>query len=279
MAKTRKIQIQRRPRLTRPREGFTLIELLVVIAIIAILAALLLPALSKAKQKTQGIMCLSNMKQLTLAWILYADDHQGRLPPNANGGSARGWVDGWLDFQPNNTDNTNTVFLTNSKLGPYSNRSIGIYKCPADAYTCTIRNVQLPRVRSLSMNGFIEGGQYRDPSGGATWYPNYYRYDKMSDIVNPPPSKLFVFVDEHPDSINDGWMITDVTNPRNWTDLPAHYHNGACGFSFADGHAEIKKWLDSGTFVPVLKQGRNGFPTTQTRDTTWVIERASAKRF
>src|SRR2546426_1044648 len=100
------------------------------------------------------------------------------------------------------------------------------------------------RVRSNSMNGFVEGGLYHDPSGGSSWYQAYRRYEKMSDIVDPSPSKLWVFVDEHPDSINDGWMITNVTDPNNWTDLPASYHNGACGFCFADSHAEIHKWME-----------------------------------
>jgi len=100
----------------------------------------------------------------------------------------------------------------------------------------------------------------------------------MSDIKNPTPSKLWVFVDEHPDSINDGWTIMGVTDPNNWVDLPASYHNGACGFGFADGHSEIKKWLDKSTVVPVKQSQYNGFvAATGTRDTTWIIERSSAK--
>jgi prepilin-type processing-associated H-X9-DG protein len=234
--------------------------------------------LAKAKQKAQGIMCLNNMKQLTLAWILYSDDFQGKLPPNANGSGSRGWVDGWLSFDANNTDNTNILFLTTlSKLGPYS-QNFGVYKCPADKYPCRMFGQEVARVRSVSMNGFVEGGYYNNASGGSTWYPAYNRYDKMSDIVNPPPTKLWVFVDEHPDSINDGWLITSVDAPHVWTDLPASYHNGACGFSFADGHAEIKKWLDSTTVVPVQKVSRNGWRVIPTRDTTWVIERSTALR-
>jgi len=256
--------------------GFTLIELLVVIAIIAILAAILLPVLSKAKTKAQGVYCMGNQKQLTLAWVMYAEDNREQLPPNANGGSKGGWVDGWEDFNPSNRDNTNTIYLTNAKIGPYT-KNIGIYKCPADVYLCTENGAKMPRVRSVSMNGFIEGGFYNDPADRSTWYPKWYCYNKMTDIRMPPPTKLWVFVDEHPDSINDGWLITAVEDPNNWTDLPASYHNGACGFGFADGHSEIKKWQERSTLAPVTQRQFNGFPAPNSRDIKWMIERSSAR--
>jgi len=260
---------------SRRRTGaFTLIELLVVIAIIAILAALLLPALAKAKQKAEGISCLNNTKQLALAWITYASDFNERLVYNkpSNGTDTNNWVAGQMSW---GTDQqiTNLNLLRTAALSPYTAKNVGVYKCPADRVPCPLG----PRSRSVSMNTFVGPQDDKGTPINSAWK----QFIKMSDFRNP--SGIFVFLDEHPDSINDGWFVfcnaADPAERTVWSDLPASYHNGAGGFSFADGHSEIQKWRAASTKRAVLKNA-NDFPIpvgTDKRDIEWVAQRTTTK--
>ena len=254
------------------KRGFTLIELLVVIAIIAILAAMLLPALSKSKLRAQSIVCMSNGKQLGLSWVMYADDSAGKLA------NAFDWVPGWLDYG-GSTDNTNIQNLVNGLLGPYL-KNVGVYKCPGDL-SMSMGKRGLPRVRSISMNQMIRTW----PDGHST-SPPWRIYGKSSDVVTPGPALLWVIIDENPDSVNDAAYAVkmDLAGPAStWQDGPGTSHGGACGFNFADGHSEIKKWKDGrSTSKIMLPTYLYGFPFGVTQpnnlDIKWLQDRTSARK-
>jgi len=261
--------------------GFTLIELLVVIAIIAILAGMLLPALGKAKTKAQGIQCMNNTRQMRLAWRLYVDDNLDRVVPSF--GYPGTWIEGNLDFNGGNRSNWDVnQDIVRSPLWKYCGKSAGIWKCPADQSTVKNQGTVYPRVRSISMSGWFKStdvGGFSDATA-----PSHYRiYERATDLTDPGPSQTWLFMDEREDSINDGEMIVGMygypDNPGRHTivDYPASYHNRAAGIAFADGHSEIKRWLDPRT-TPILKRGALlslNTPTPKNPDCFWLMERTT----
>ncbi len=268
-------------------------ELLTVVAIIAILSALLLPALSNARTRAEGMSCLNNTRQLVQAWQFYAEDHGGLLPYNLsmNGSSFRtniNWVNNVMTWDLS-SDNTNPATITGASLGPFIGGVTGIFHCPADR---ALSPIQIAagwdrRIRSYSMNAMVGNAGAVSASGMNVNNPGSKQFFKITQI--PLPAEIFVFLDEHPDSINDGSFVNEDPLPGNgvfglntavkseWLDLPASYHNKSTAFSFADGHASMHRWLRASTIRPPAPKAANlpipisSTPADEQADFDWVL--------
>jgi prepilin-type N-terminal cleavage/methylation domain-containing protein/prepilin-type processing-associated H-X9-DG protein len=238
--------------------AFTLIELLVVIAIIAILASMLLPALSKAKIKGQQIYCLNNLKTLQAAAIMYTHDHKDFLPGNDwMVVGPYSWVSGSLDFAPDNPVNTNLAYLFSplyAQLGVYV-LSPGAYKCPADNIVVKEGGQPYPRVRSYSLNG------WSGPNAPA-WNTGFVVFKRQSEMTVLPPTQVLQFLDERPDSLDDGYFAVDMDGSQDLVNFPGTFHNRGGNLSFADGHAETHQWKDPRTFTSEVAGFKQQFTVT-----------------
>lgn len=265
--------------------AFSLIELLVVLSVIGVLSSLLLPAIARAKSKGQSIVCLNNLRQLNLAWMTYAHDNNDRLAYNLGAteirqmlarGQQYNWANSVLNWELD-ADNTNTALNTDAALGSYMARNSRVFKCPADFVVSSLQRKAgwSERSRSISMNAMVgDAGEFTQGNTNIN-NPSYRQFFKLGDILEA--SAVFIFIEEHPDSINDGYFV-NRSSAATWTDLPASYHGGSANLSFADGHAESHEWVLPRT-KPAAKPDAAGLPFSlaenERADFYWLMRRTS----
>jgi len=268
--------------------AFTLVELLVVIAVVAVLASMLICALSEAKSKGYSISCLSHERQLIVAWHVYADENEGRVAKNYGitrtlqtiaDGTYQNWVNNVLDWSADPM-NTNTALLFVGGLGPYLSQQHEVYRCPSDSVLSPQQQGLgwRSRVRSYSMNAMVGDAGEFTTQGFNTNNPSYQQFFALTEI--PQPSDIFVFIEEHPDSLRDGYFLNNAGSHQ-WTDLPASYHSGGANLVFADGHAEYQRWKVGSTRVPprpLAFEPDQTLEGPERRDFYWLMQRMSIRR-
>jgi prepilin-type N-terminal cleavage/methylation domain-containing protein/prepilin-type processing-associated H-X9-DG protein len=269
----------------RARQAFTLVELLVVIAIIAILASLIVPAVARAKGSGQQIFCENNLRQLGLAWMVYAQDNNDRLAYNLGGTEIKrlnkreqyyNWANSLLNWELD-SNNTNDFLNTHASLGSYVGANARIFRCPSDAVLSSLqrRAGWSHRSRTYSMNAMVGDAGEFTRGGTNVNNPAYRQYMTLSEI--PHPTRIFSFIEEHPHSINDGYFLNKGYSSE-WYDLPASFHNGGANLSFADGHQELRRWQRDSTKKPA-KPDVAALPlelaADDLADLKWVVSRMS----
>ena len=263
-------------------------ELAVVIALLALLAVVARPALAKGKAGSQEAICLNNHRQIARACALYSLAFDDRLPNNytipatetaISGGTFDNWADNVMTWGASgsldDTSNTNVVWAGKGLLSPYLHVNISVFKCPSDIYLSPVQRAAgwKARLRSVSMNGLVGRSDANATSAtGRAWFdPSYRQFLKTSDV--PHPAMTWLTIDEHADSINEGFFIVSSAATQ-WGDAPASYHDGACGFSFADGHSEIHKWLSATSRIPVkFSFSTKPFDAPGRKDFQWYKDR------
>jgi len=263
--------------------AFALKDLTALLAMLALLSLLILPASGGNRTASKAALCLGNLRQLTLAWQLYAEDANGNFVHNYHGGDAVGgaagnnprnspWALGWLDWTTS-SDITNRLLIQTRKyarLAPYLEAESKVHKCPADFWVSKHQRESgfKERVRSVVMNGTIGDGN--GPIG--PWDPLYRQAKNYAQLILPSPAESMVFLDEHPDSINDPLFFAPKIGA--WIDWPGNHHHGAGGVSFADGHVEMHSWAGPARSAPVRFGA--GSPVTKAGDPDleWVRYRS-----